>query len=76
MATGGSCKVLRLTYSDKFILAPMVRGGRLPFRLQALKYGADIVYSEVRCIVEAVAEIFQLAPFKLYCVYDVGTHRS
>ena len=37
----------RLTYSGKLILAPMVRIGKLPTRLLALKYGADIVYSEV-----------------------------
>ena len=37
----------RLTYSNKAILAPMVRIGTLPARLLALKYGADIVYSEV-----------------------------
>lgn len=37
----------RLTYSDKVVLAPMVRAGRLPMRLLALQYGADIVYSEV-----------------------------
>ncbi|KAL5467644.1 hypothetical protein EMCRGX_G031905 [Ephydatia muelleri] len=36
----------RLTYSNKAILAPMVRIGTLPARLLALKYGADIVYSE------------------------------
>ena len=36
-----------LNYSRKNILAPMVRIGRLPTRLLALKYGADIVYSEV-----------------------------
>ncbi|KAK4878980.1 hypothetical protein RN001_007126 [Aquatica leii] len=35
-----------LTYSDKIILAPMVRVGTLPMRLLALDYGADIVYSE------------------------------
>ncbi len=38
---------LRLSYSNKVILAPMVRAGRLPMRLLALQYGADIVYSEV-----------------------------
>ena len=36
-----------LSYAGKHILAPMVRIGRLPTRLLALKYGADIVYSEV-----------------------------
>ncbi|XP_047129057.1 tRNA-dihydrouridine(20) synthase [NAD(P)+]-like isoform X1 [Hydra vulgaris] len=35
-----------LTYSNKIILAPMVRIGTLPFRLLALRYGADIVYTE------------------------------
>lgn len=38
----------RLSYSDKLILAPMVRAATLPMRLVALQYGADIVYSEVR----------------------------
>lgn len=37
----------RLSYSNKVILAPMVRIGTLPSRLLALEYGADIVYSEV-----------------------------
>ena len=33
-------------YSNKIILAPMVRMNSLPFRLLALDYGADVVYSE------------------------------
>ncbi len=37
----------RLSYSNKVMLAPMVRIGTLPSRLLALEYGADIVYSEV-----------------------------
>ena len=36
-----------LSYTDKVILAPMVRIGTLPMRLLALQYGADIVYGEV-----------------------------
>jgi tRNA-dihydrouridine synthase 2 len=36
----------RLNYIDKIILAPMVRMGTLPLRLLALRYGADIVYTE------------------------------
>lgn len=35
-----------LEYSNKLILAPMVRVGTLPMRLLALRYGADIVYGE------------------------------
>ncbi|XP_049869175.1 tRNA-dihydrouridine(20) synthase [NAD(P)+]-like [Pectinophora gossypiella] len=35
-----------LSYENKLILAPMVRIGTLPMRLLALRYGADIVYSE------------------------------
>lgn len=35
-----------LNFKNKIILAPMVRVGTLPTRLLALKYGADIVYSE------------------------------
>ena len=38
-------------YRDKVILAPMVRIGTLPSRLLALKYGADLVYSEVSLVV-------------------------
>lgn len=35
-----------ISYENKVILAPMVRIGTLPMRLLALRYGADIVYSE------------------------------
>lgn len=35
-----------LSYENKLILAPMVRVGTLPMRLLALKYGADLVYTE------------------------------
>lgn len=33
-------------YSNKVILAPMVRVGTLPMRLLALQFGADLVYTE------------------------------
>jgi len=36
-----------VTYSNKNILAPMVRIGTLPMRLLALRYGANLVYCEV-----------------------------
>lgn len=36
----------RLDYENKIVLAPMVRVGTLPTRLLAIRYGADIVYSE------------------------------
>ncbi|XP_017555542.1 tRNA-dihydrouridine(20) synthase [NAD(P)+]-like isoform X2 [Pygocentrus nattereri] len=36
----------KLSFSNKVILAPMVRVGTLPMRLLALDYGADIVYCE------------------------------
>lgn len=36
----------RLCHEGKMILAPMVKIGTLPFRLLALHYGADIVYTE------------------------------
>ena len=36
----------KLDYRNKMILAPMVKIGTLPFRLLALEYGADIVYTE------------------------------
>jgi tRNA-dihydrouridine synthase 2 len=35
-----------IDYKDKVILAPMVRCCTLAFRLLALEYGADLVYSE------------------------------
>ncbi|CAK1549872.1 unnamed protein product [Leptosia nina] len=35
-----------LIYENKLVLAPMVRIGTLPMRILALRYGADIVYSE------------------------------
>lgn len=40
-------KFKMLNYTDKLILAPMVRVGTLPMRLLALDFGADIVYTEV-----------------------------
>ena len=43
-----SAMMTRLNYANRVILAPMVRIGTLPSRLLALKYGADIVYCEVR----------------------------
>lgn len=33
-------------YKDRLICGPMVRISSLPFRLLALEYGADIVFSE------------------------------
>lgn len=35
-----------INYSNKLILAPMVRGSKLPMRLLALKHGADLVYTD------------------------------
>ena len=35
-----------IDYRNKVILAPMVRVGTLPMRMLALKYGADLVYTE------------------------------
>ena len=35
-----------ISYENKIILAPMVRCSTLAFRLLALEYGADIVYTE------------------------------
>ncbi|KAK9869408.1 hypothetical protein WA026_003163 [Henosepilachna vigintioctopunctata] len=40
------CNVNENFYKNKIILAPMVRVGTLPMRLLALKYGADLVYTE------------------------------
>lgn len=39
--------MVEVTYTNKLILAPMVRIGTLPMRLLALRYGADLVYCEV-----------------------------
>ncbi len=33
-------------YRGKWVLAPMVRACLLPFRLECLRYGADLVWSE------------------------------
>ncbi|KAI9265169.1 hypothetical protein BDA99DRAFT_507944 [Phascolomyces articulosus] len=35
-----------IDYDNKVFLAPMVRVGTLPFRLTALQYGADLVWTE------------------------------
>jgi tRNA-dihydrouridine synthase 2 len=35
-----------MDYSNRVICGPMVRISSLPFRLLALEYGADIVFSE------------------------------
>ncbi|XP_037034446.1 tRNA-dihydrouridine(20) synthase [NAD(P)+]-like [Bradysia coprophila] len=35
-----------INYCNKLILAPMVRGSLLPMRLLALRYGADLVYTD------------------------------
>lgn len=35
-----------LDYCNKLILAPMVRGSRLPMRMLALRYGAHLVYTD------------------------------
>lgn len=47
----------RLCYSNKVILAPMVRASTLPMRLLALQYGADIVYSPVSVFCAALIRI-------------------
>lgn len=35
-----------LNFCDKLILAPMVKGSKVPLRLLALRYGADLVYTD------------------------------
>jgi tRNA-dihydrouridine synthase 2 len=35
-----------IDYRNKWVLAPMVRACLLPFRLECLKYGADLVWTE------------------------------
>ncbi|KAK4416392.1 tRNA-dihydrouridine(20) synthase [NAD(P)+]-like [Sesamum alatum] len=37
---------MEIDYTNKLVLAPMVRVGTLPFRLLAAEYGADITYGE------------------------------
>ncbi|KAI8333474.1 hypothetical protein BC941DRAFT_357883 [Chlamydoabsidia padenii] len=37
---------MSLSYANKVFLAPMVRVGTLPMRLLALRYGADLVWTE------------------------------
>ena len=38
--------VLDMHYADRVLCGPMVRISSLPFRLLALEYGADVVFSE------------------------------
>ena len=65
--SGGSCATTpRMNYADKLILAPMVRIGTLPMRLLALRYGADIVYSEVS-ISSKSAALSAILCTSLYC---------
>lgn len=40
----------KIDFHHKVILAPMVRVSTLPFRLLSLKYGADLVYCEVKLL--------------------------
>lgn len=44
--TFGGCDKNDICFESKVILAPMVRTGTLPMRLLALRFGADIVYTE------------------------------
>lgn len=37
---------LEMNYSNQVLCGPMVRISSLPFRLLALEYGADLVFSE------------------------------
>ena len=46
-----------VNYTNKLILAPMVRIGTLPMRLLALDYGADIVYCEVKIRISMCAQV-------------------
>lgn len=39
-------EIPKINYENKIVLAPMVRIGTLPTRLLAIRYGADIVYTE------------------------------
>lgn len=44
--TRGTSRLRSELFENKIMLAPMVRINGLPFRLMALNYGADLVYSE------------------------------
>ena len=66
----------RLTYTGKWILAPMVKVGTLPMRLLSLAYGADIVYTEeiidfrlLRCerIVNTVLDTVDYVDRSVFC---------
>lgn len=35
-----------MNFRNKLVLAPMVRGSKLPMRLLALRYGANLVYTD------------------------------
>ncbi|XP_017025027.1 tRNA-dihydrouridine(20) synthase [NAD(P)+]-like [Drosophila kikkawai] len=52
----------RLDYTNKLILAPMVRVGTLPMRLLALEMGADIVYTEELVDLKLIKSIRRLNP--------------
>lgn len=56
---------MRDRYTDKYILAPMVRIGTLPSRLLALRYGADLVYSEV---IQCLQWFFTFTDHNLYVI--------
>jgi tRNA-dihydrouridine synthase 2 len=63
-----------MDYSNRIICGPMVRISSLPFRLLALEYGADIVFSEelidyrlIQCVrVENGIELFFYLNFSLF----------
>ena len=66
----------RLSYTSKWILAPMVKVGTLPMRLLSLSYGADIVYTEeiidfrlLRCerIVNTVLDTVDYVDRSVFC---------
>ena len=57
-------------YREKLVLAPMVRVTKLPMRLLALDYGADLVYCEVIFFLSHISCVVDnLIQFKkIYCV--------
>ena len=58
------------SFTNKVILAPMVRIGTLPTRLLALRYGADLVYSEVWKLYTGTYNFkFLFVCHQSYCIY-------
>ncbi|OAD76718.1 hypothetical protein PHYBLDRAFT_142231 [Phycomyces blakesleeanus NRRL 1555(-)] len=62
-----------IDYSNKVILAPMVRVGTLPFRLTTLAYGADLVWSEELVDKRVIGSVRRVNPATNTIDYYKGT---